>query len=79
MKYLTGQYYVEVKGHRYNIHPTKTHNKVENETQTRKNQEVFKNDKDELIIKIYPKRNDQFNINQNLNHRIVVVKKGNFG
>ena len=72
MKYLNGRYYVEVKDHRYKIHPTenfiirlrdpptslRTQYQVQNETQIRKNQEVIKNDNDELIVKNYP-RNKQ--------------------
>ena len=60
MKYLNGEYYVEVKDHRYKIHPTKiiklrkkdpptslkTQYPVQNETQFRKNQKNIKN-KDE--------------------------------
>ena len=52
MKYLTGNYYVEVKDHRYKIHPTgknilrlrdepkslRTQHQVQNETQIRKKQ-----------------------------------------
>ena len=69
MKYLNGEYYVEVKDHRYKIHPTeniilrkrdepkslRTQYQVQNETQIRKNQKVIKNDNDQLIVKIYPK------------------------
>ena len=69
MKYLDGNYYVEVKAHRYRIHPTKNNNlrkrdpptslrtqyQVQNETQIRKNQKVIKNDNKELIVKNYPK------------------------
>ena len=54
MKYLNGNYYVEVKDHRYKIHPTenimsrlreepkslRTTYQVQNETQTRKSQKV---------------------------------------
>ena len=72
MKYLKGEYYVEVKDHRYKIHPTekiilrkrdpptslRTQYQVQNETQNRKNQKVIKNDNDELIVKKYP-RNKQ--------------------
>ena len=68
MKYLNGEYYVEVKDHRYKIHPTeniilrkrdepkclRTQYQVQNETQIRKNQKVIKND-DQLIVKNYPK------------------------
>ena len=69
MKYLNEQYYVEVKDHRYKIHPTekiilrlreepkslRTQYQVQNETHIRKNQNVIKNDNDELIVKNYPK------------------------
>ena len=72
MKYLNGEYYVEVKDHRYRIHPTeniilrkrdpskplRTQYQVQNETQIRKNQKVIKNDNDQLIVKNYP-RNKQ--------------------
>ena len=69
MKYLNGEYYVEVKDHRYIIHETeniilrlrdepkslRTQYQVQNETQIRRNQNVTKNDNDQLIVKIYPK------------------------
>ena len=69
MKYLNGEYYVEVKDNRYKIHPTeniilrkrdelkslRTQYQVQNETQIRRNQKVFKNDNDQLIVKNYPK------------------------
>ena len=69
MKYLNGEYYVEVKDHRYKIHPTeniilrkrdppkslRTQYQVQNETLIRKNQKVIKNDNNELIVKNYPK------------------------
>ena len=56
MKYLNGEYYVEVKDHRYKIHPTenivlckrdpptslRTQYQVQNETRIRKNQKVIK-------------------------------------
>ena len=71
MKYLDGNYYVEVKDHRYRIHPTeniilrkrnpptslRTQYQVQNETQIRKNQKVIRNDNDHLIVKNYPKNN----------------------
>ena len=73
MKYLNGEYYVEVKDHRYKIHPTeniilrkrdpptslRTQHQVQNETQIRKNQKVIKNDNDELIVKNYPKNKNK--------------------
>ena len=69
MKYLNGQYYVEVKDHRYKIHQTeniilrerdpptslRTQCQVQNETQIRKNQKVIKNGNDQLLVKNYPK------------------------
>ena len=69
MKYLDDSYYVEVKDHRYKIHPTenkilrkrdpptwlRTQCQVEKETQIRRNQKVIKNDTDELVVKSYPK------------------------
>ena len=67
MKYLEGNYYVEVKDRRYKIHPTeniilrkrdepkslRTQYQVQNETQIRI-QEVIKNDNNQLV-KNYPK------------------------
>ena len=69
MKYLDGNYYVEVRDHRYMIHPTenivlrkrdepkslRTQYQVQNETQIRRNQKLIKNDNDQLIVKNYPK------------------------
>ena len=69
MKYLDGQYYVEVKDHRNKIHPTenlilrerdppqslRTQYPVQIETQIRKNQKVIENDNNEQIVKVYPK------------------------
>ena len=69
MKYLDGNYYVEVKDHRYKIHPTeniilrkrdpptslRTQYQVQNETKIRRNQKVIKNDNDQLVVKNYPK------------------------
>ena len=69
MKYLNGEYHVEVKDHRYKIHPTeniisrkrdpltslRTQYQVQNETRIRRNQKVIKNDNDQLIVKNYPK------------------------
>ena len=76
MKYLNGEYYVEVKDHRYKIHPTediilckrdepkslRTQYQVQNETQIRKNQKVVENN-GKLEVKNYPK-NKQPNIQQ---------------
>ena len=72
MKYLKGEYYVEVKDHRYKIHPTeniilrkrdepkslRTQYQVQNETQIRRNQKVVKNE-DQLIVKNYPRNKKQ--------------------
>ena len=69
MKYLNGEDYVQVRDHRYKIHPTKnnilrlrdepkslrTQYQVQNETKVRRNQKVIKNDNDQLIVKNYPK------------------------
>ena len=69
MKNLFGQYYVEVKDQRYRIHPIeiiilrkqnqpqslRTQYQVQNDTQIRKNQEVIKNNNDELVVKNYAK------------------------
>ena len=69
MKYLNGNYYVEVKDKRFLIHPTeniilrlsdepkslRTQYQVQNETQIRRNQKVIKNDNDQLVVKNYPK------------------------
>ena len=72
MKYLNGQYYVEVKDYRYKFHPTenivlrkrdpptsfRTQYQVQNQTKIRRNQKVIKNDNDQLVVKNYP-RNKQ--------------------
>ena len=69
MKYLNGEYYIEVKYHRYRIHPTekiilrkrdpptclRTQYQIQNNTQIRRNQKVIRNDNNELIVKSYPK------------------------
>ena len=69
MKYLDGQYYVEVKDKRYRIHPTgnkillklyppkslRTQCQVQNETQIRKNQKVDENN-GKLEVRNYPKK-----------------------
>ena len=71
MKYLNGECYVEVKDHRYKIHPTeniilrkrdaptslKTQYQVQTVTQIRKNQKVTKNDNNQLIVKNCPRNN----------------------
>ena len=69
MKYLDGNFYVEVKDHKYRIHPTeniilrkrdpptsvRTQYQVQNATRIRRNQKVIKNDNDQLIVVNYPK------------------------
>ena len=80
MKYLNGEYYVEVRDHRYKIHPNeniilrkrdppislRTQYQVQNETKIRRNQKAMKND-DQLIVKNYPKNiNEQSIIQQQL-------------
>ena len=78
MKYLDGQYYVEVKDNRYKIHPTeniilrlrdepkslRTQYQVQNETKIRRNQKVIKNDNDQLIVKNYHKNKKKQSIIQ---------------
>ena len=73
MKYLNGEYYVEVKDYRYKIHPTeniilrkrdpptslRTQYQVQNETQIRRNQKIIKNDNDQLMVKNYPKNKNK--------------------
>ena len=73
MKYLNGEYYVDVKDHRYKFHPTeknilrkrdppkslRTQYQVQNEAQIRRNQKVIKNDNDQLEVKSYPKKKQQ--------------------
>ena len=81
MKYLNGEYYVEVKDHPYRIHPTenkrlrkrdpptslRTQYQVQKETQIRRYQKVIKNNNDELVVKKYPKKkNKQPTIQQHL-------------
>ena len=89
MKYLNGQYYTEVKDHRYIIHPNgeiilrkreppkslTTQYQVKNNTKIRTNQKVIRNDDNQLIVKNYPKnKNKQPNIQQqNFNHLIVLL------
>ena len=77
MKYLNGEYYIEVKDHRYKIHPTKniilghrdepkslrTQYQVQNEIKIRKKQKVIKNDNDELVVNS-SRKNKQSNIPQ---------------
>ena len=62
MKVLNGEYYVEVKDHRYKIHPTeitilgkreppkslRTQNQVQKENQIKKSHKVINNDNNEL-------------------------------
>ena len=73
MKYLNGEYYVEVRDHRCKIHtneriilrkrnpPTslRTQYQVQNETQIWTNQKVIKNDNDQLVVKNYPKNKNE--------------------
>ena len=78
MKCLDGKYYVEVKDHRYRIHPTeniilrkrdppsslRTKYQVLNETHIRRNQEVIKNDTNEILVKNYLKKKQSINQQQ---------------
>ena len=78
MKYLNGNYYVEVKDKRFLIHPTeniilrkreepkslRTQYQVQNETQIRRNQKVIQNDNNQLVVKNYPKNKNKYPIIQ---------------
>ena len=78
MKYLNGENYVEVEDHRYIIHPTeiiilrkrdepkslRTQYQIQNDTRIRRNQKVIKTDNDQLVVKNYPKINNQLFNNQ---------------
>ena len=80
MKYLNGEYYIEVKDHLYEILPTeiiilrkrnppqslRNQYQVQNETQIRRNQKVIKNDNDELVVKKYPKKKQPIQQQPNL-------------
>ena len=69
MKYLNGEYYVEVRDQRYKIHPNENiilrkrdppiflrfQYQVQKETQRRGNQKVIKNEIDEFVVKNYPR------------------------
>ena len=73
MKYLNSQYYVEVKDHRYKLHPNEniilrkrdppksltTQYQVKNNTKIRTNQKVVRNDDNQLIVKNYPKNKNK--------------------
>ena len=77
MKYLNGEYYVEVKDHRYKFHPTeniilgkqnppisfRTQCQVQNNTQIRKNQKVVENN-GKLEVENYPKNKQPIIQNQ---------------
>ena len=74
MKYLDGNYFVEVKDHRYRIHqneniilrkqdpPTslRTQFQVPNKTQNKRNHKVIKNNENELEVKNYPKKTTKY-------------------
>ena len=69
MKFLNGESYVEVKGHRFKIHATENiilrkrdpleslrkQNQIQNETQIRQKQKVVRNKNNELEVKNYLK------------------------
>ena len=73
MKYLDGNYYVEVKDHRYKNHPTEniilrkrdppksltTQYQVKNQAKIRTNQKVVRNDDNQLLVKNYPKNKNK--------------------
>ena len=78
MKYLVGNYYVEVKDHRYKTHPTENiilrkrdpptslrqQYQVQNEIQIRRNQKVIRSDNDESVVKNYTKNKNKHSIIQ---------------
>ena len=65
MKILYGEFYVEIKDQRYEIHPTeniilrkrdppqflRTQYQVQNNTQIKKNQKVVRTDNDVIVVK----------------------------
>ena len=73
MKYLNGEYHVEVKDHRYRIHPTenitlrkrdpptsvRTQYQVQNETRIRRKQRTIKRFNDQLVVKNYLKNKNK--------------------
>ena len=73
MNFLNGEYYVEVKDRRCKNHPTeniilrqrdpptslRTQYQIQNKTLIEKNQKVIKNDNHQLVVKIFPKNNQQ--------------------
>ena len=91
MKYLDGNYHVEVKDNRYRNHPTeikklrkrdpptylRTQYQDQNETQIRKNQKVVKNDNDELTVKNCPKNKQPFIQNQQKNLNYLIAHPAN--
>ena len=93
MKYLDGNYYVEIKDLRYKIHPIKniiirlrdepksfrTQYQVQNETQIGKNQKVIRDGNNELVFKNYPKRNNHLFKNKKSNHQIVLLVSKRIG
>ena len=93
MKFLDGNYYVEVKDHQYKIHPTeniilrkrdepkslRTQYQVQNETHIGRNQKVIKNDNDHLVVRNYPKINNLLFNNKNLNNQIVLLARERIG
>ena len=80
MKYLKSRFNVEIKDHRYRIHPTenvfsseqdppksyRTQYHVQNETQIRKNEKVFKIINDELVVKNYFKKKQQIKFQRSI-------------
>ena len=80
MKYLTGEFYVEVKDHRYKIHPIennilpkrdppqslRTQYQVQNNTQIKRNQEVVENN-GKLEVKNYPKNKQAISQQRKIN------------
>ena len=86
MKYLDGNYYVEVKDHRYKCHTNenfilrlrdepkslRTQYHMQNETRIRKDQKVVENN-GKLQVKNYPENKQPSIQKQNSNHLIVLL------
>ena len=80
MKYINGNYYVEIKDKTYLIHPTeniflckrdptkslRTQYQIQNETQIRKRQKVIRNNNNEMMVEKYPKNKQPIQVQQKI-------------
>ena len=92
MKNLNREFYVEVKDHRYKIHPfenimlrkrdpptsLRTQYQVQNETQIRRSPKVIKNDNDQLVVENYLKKKNKQPIIQNQLRNCPSSKRNNW-